>query len=233
MADTLLELHICLNLVHCHMTGAFYHYLYILSPCTFCQCAKLDKLGYLTCVRSVVDTSGTECVTETDSAVEFTKNVEHLIIILIEWVFIACHSHPCKKERAAARNDVHFSLITYKRFNRTFIYTGMDSHEINALFCVSTNDLEEVLSSYLKKILFKIADSIIHRNCTYHCRRLLNKCFTECVGLSVVTEIHDSLCAEFDRHIDLFHFHVIILHIAGNTKVYVDLCTHTCTDSLR
>ena len=98
MADTFLELHISLDLIHSHMTGTLDHYLNVLSPCAFSERTQFDELRDLTSISSVIDTTWTECITEADGDVEFAENIEHLIVVLIERVFVAGHHHPGEEE---------------------------------------------------------------------------------------------------------------------------------------
>ena len=232
VADTLLELHIRGYFVHSHVSGALDHDLYILSPCSLGEGAELDEFCYLTRIGSVVYTAGTERVTEADSYVEFAEYLEHVVVVLEEGVLIAGHHHPREEERTSAGNDVHFSLVTHESLNSAAVDTCVDSHEVHALLGVCANDLEEVLRCYLEEVLLKVADSVVHRNSTYHRGRLLNERLAEGIGLAVVAEVHDSLCTELDSHVNFIHFHVIVILIAGDTEVHVYLRSHAHTDTL-
>lgn len=98
VADPLLELHVCFDLVHSHVSGTLYHYLNIALPGTLGEVAQLDQLRDLTGVSCIVDTSGTESVTKADSYVVLIEDVQHLVVELVEGVFVSGHHHPCKKQ---------------------------------------------------------------------------------------------------------------------------------------
>ena len=232
VADSLLKLHIGFNLVHSHMAGAFYHYLNILCPSTLSQCAKLDKLGNLTCVGSVVDTARAQSVTERNGDIILAQYLKNIIIILIERILITRHHHPRKQQRAAAGYDIHLSGVASESFNGAAVDSRMDCHKIHALLGVRAYNTEEILGCDVKQILFKIADSVVHRNCAYHCGGFLNQRLSEGVGLAIVGKVHDSLCAEFQRHIHLLHLYVVILGVARNSEVYIDFRAQSAADSL-
>ena len=170
MTDTFLQFHIRFNFIHCHVSRAFYHDLYILFPCTFRQCTKLDQLRNLSCIGCVVNTAGAQRITKTDGNVIFGKNIQYFVIEFIEGIFPACHHHPCEKQRTAAGDDIHFSLVTHKCFYRTAVNTCVYRHKINALFGMGTNDFQKILRFDFKQVFFKISDRIIHRNSSDHSR---------------------------------------------------------------
>ena len=62
----------------------------------------------------------------------------------------------------------------------------MNGHKVHALLSMSAYNAEKVLSGYLKEVLFKVSDSVVHRNCAYHGRGLFNESLAEGVGLAIV-----------------------------------------------
>ena len=61
MAECFLNFHICGNLIHGHVAGAFNHDLYILRPCALCQLAKgnqLLNLRRIGCIRKAAGAAG-------------------------------------------------------------------------------------------------------------------------------------------------------------------------------
>ncbi len=98
VADALLELHVRFDLVHRHVAGSLDHYLNVLCPCAFGKSAELYKLADLSGVGAVVDTAGTERVSEADCNVKFSQDLKHVVVELIERVFVACHHHPRKQQ---------------------------------------------------------------------------------------------------------------------------------------
>ena len=143
--------------------------------------------------------------------------------MLIERVLVAGHHHPREQQGASSGYNVHLARVAAERLYCTAVYSGVDSHEVDAFLSVGAYDLEEVLSGYLKQILVKVADRVVHRNGAYHSRRTLDELLAESVGLAVVGKIHYCLRAELYRHVDLLHFHGVVLAVAGNAQVNVDL----------
>ena len=214
VADPLLEGHVGGDLVHGHVSGALHHYLDVALPGTLCKVAQLDQLRDLAGVSCVIDTAGTESVTKADRHVVLVEYVKDLIVELEEGIFVACHHHPRKKQRASTGNDVHFSSLSHEGLHCTAVDTGVDRHEVNALLSVSTDHLQEVLCGDLQQVLLQIADSVVHGDSADHCRRALDQLRAEGVGLAVIAQVHDSLSAEFVGKLHLLHLHIVVFSVA-------------------
>ena len=50
------------DFIHCHMSRAFYHDLYILFPCSFCQVAQFDQLADLGSIGAICGRAWTQCI---------------------------------------------------------------------------------------------------------------------------------------------------------------------------
>ena len=144
--------------------------------------------------------------------------------MLVERVLVPGHHHPREQQGAAAGYYVHLSRVAAERLDRTAVDAGMDCHEVHALFRMCADYFQEVLCGYLQQILVKVADGVVHGHGAYHRRGAFDKLFAESIGLAVVRQVHDGFCAELYRHIHLLHFHGVVLAVAGNTEVDVDLC---------
>ena len=201
-------------------------------PCAPGQVAELDQLRDLTGIGAVVDAARTQRVTEADRNVKLTQNRKNIVIVFVERIFVAGHHHPRKQQRAAAGNDVHFSALAPECFHGAAVDTGVNRHEIDAFLGMCADNPQKVLRGDLEQILFKIADRIIHRHRADHCGRFFDKRCPEGIGLAVIAEIHDRFRAEFQRHIDLFHFQIVVLRIAGNAEIDIDLGFQPHTDAL-
>ena len=153
--------------------------------------------------------------------------------MFIERIFVAGHHHPCKQQGTATGNNIHFSFVTHKGFNRSAVNAGMNRHEIHAFFRMGTDNPQEILGGDFQQILFQITDGIIHRNGTDHGRRFSDQFPTERVGLAVIAQVHNGFGTEFQSHVNLLHFNVIVFAVAGDTQIDIDFCPQTGTDSFR
>ena len=233
MADALFHLHIRCDLVHRHVAGTLDHDLHVLVPRTLRKVPKLDQLTDLTGVGGIVDAAGTERVTERDGHVVAAQDVQNIVVILEERVFVARHLHPREQQRAAARDDVHFSSLAHEGLDRASVDACVNGHEVHALLRVRLNDAEEVLRGDLEQILLKIADRVVHRHRADHGRRHIDELFAERVGLAVVGQIHNGFRAHVDGHAHLAQLHLIVLAVARNAEIDVDLDVGSVADRFR
>ena len=52
------------------------------------------------------------------------------------------------------------------------------------------------------------------------------------MGLAVVGQIHNGFRAHLHRHFDLVHFQLVVLRVAGNAEIHIDLGAQPVADTL-
>ena len=114
--DALLYLHVCGYLIQGHMTGTFHHDLYIMIPGTFGQFSQTDKLLDLTYIRCIGQTARTAGITERDGDIVFLTDVQDLVKMFIEGIFLTGHAHPGEDKASATADNVHFSFVVLDLF---------------------------------------------------------------------------------------------------------------------
>ena len=70
----------------------------------------------------------------------------------------------------AVANFLGISRTAYNKYESGVIKPVRKLEGLSLLFGVSADYFEEIFGGDLEKILFKIADSVIHGNCAYHSR---------------------------------------------------------------
>ena len=95
------------------------------------------------------------------------------------------------------------------------------------------NDLEEILCGDLEQVLFQIPDRVVHRYGADHRRRHVDQLLAEGVGLAVVGQIHNGFRAHVDGHAHLAQLHLIVLAVARNAEIDVDLDVGSVADRFR
>ena len=75
-------------------------------------------------------------------------------------------------------------------------------------------------------------DRVIHRHSADHDGAFVGQLLTEGLGIAVAREVHDGLCAHVDGAHDLLHLDVVVLAVAGDAEVDVDLGAEHGADAL-
>ena len=90
----------------------------------------------------------------------------------------------------------------------------MNGDEVHAFFGMGTYHFKEVLSADVGEVFLEISHGVIHGHSADHRGRFFDERAAEVVCLSVVRKVHDGFSAIFERHVDLFHFAIVIAHVA-------------------
>ena len=185
MAECFLNFHICGNLIHGHVAGAFNHDLYILRPCALCQLAKSNQLLNLRRIGCIRKAAGAASIPKAHGDIIFPTDIQNIIIMLIEGVFVSCHFHPCKHDGAAAGNNIHQTLILLKACRCCTIHAAMDGHKIYAVLCVHPHDIQPFLCCNLRQRLMIIHNGIINRHGADHGRAICRQLAAKASGIPV------------------------------------------------
>ena len=155
-----------------------------------------------------------------------------LVKVLVEGVLVAGHAHPRKHQRTAAADDVHLALVLADLLDGLAGDAAVQGDKVHAVLCVQTHHIDEVLCSQLCQIALVVDDRIVHRHGADHHRALVGQLLAEGLGVAVAGQVHDGFRAHIDGAHHLFHLHVVILAVAGNAQVHVDLGAQHGADAL-
>ena len=205
------------------MSRSFDHDLHILRPCALGELAEANKFLDLTDIRSVRKAPGAAGIAEGDGDVVLAADIEDLVKVLIEGIFLPRHAHPCKYEGPAARDDIHLALVLFDLLDGLARDPAVERHEIHAVLRVQTDDVDKVLCAQRRKIALIVDDAVIDGDGADHRGAFRGELAAEGLRIAVRREIHDRLRTHIDRSHHLLHFDVIILAVARNAKIDVDL----------
>ena len=146
-ADRLLDLHVCFDLVHRHVAGAFHHYLNVLCPCALSKLTESYELFDLAYIARVSKTARTASVAQWDRDVVLSADIEDLIVVFVERILVACHAHPREDQWAASWYDIHLSLMLLDLVDRVPCDAAVKSDKIDAVFSVKSYDIDKIFCS--------------------------------------------------------------------------------------
>ena len=232
-ADALLHLHIGGDLIQGHMAGAFHHDLHVVGPSPLGQLAQTDQLLDLADVGGVGQAAGAACVAQRDGHIVLFADVQNFIEVLVERVFVAGHAHPCEDQRAAAADDVHLPLVLADLVDGLAGDAAVEGDEVHAVLRVQTHHVDEVLRGQGGEVALVVDDRVIHRHGADHHRALVGQLLAEGLGVAVAGQVHNGLCAHVHGAHHLLHLDVVILAVAGDAEVDVDLGAQHAADALR
>ena len=104
--------------------------------------------------------------------------------MLIEWVLLSGHFHPCKDNGTAAGDDVGQAFHFFEALGGVFIDSYMDSQKINAVFCVHFRDLQPFFRCDFTQWLVVINHSVIDRHGSDDGRALGCQLAAELLGIA-------------------------------------------------
>ena len=231
--DALLYLHVCGYLIQGHMTGTFHHDLYIMIPGTFGQFSQTDKLLDLTYIRCIGQTARTAGITERDGDIVFLTDVQNLVEMFIEGIFLTGHAHPGEDKASATADNVHFSFVFLDLFNGFACDAAVQGNKIHAILRMKTDHIDKILGGQSSQIPLIVDHTVIDGNGSDHGRTFMCQLLTERLGVSMAGKIHDGLCTKLYSTHDLLHFDVVIFTVTGNAKVYIDLGAEHASHAFR
>ena len=223
VAQPLLQLHVCGDLIERHMPGAFHHHLHSGVPGAARQLANFDELGDLPGVRGIVAAAGTHGVPNGDAHIVLVQDGEHLVVVLVEGVLATGGLHPGEDEGAAAGHNVGKPPRLLERLDDPAVHAGVDGDEIDPVLGMGAHDLKKVLGRDGDERFFQVTDGVVHGHGADHSRRFLDERAAEGAGLAGVGKIHDGVGAQFQGHVHLLPFQSLIGQIARDAKVHVHL----------
>ena len=232
-ADALLHLHVGGDLIQGHMAGAFHHHLHIVRPCALGQLAQTYQLFDLAHVGGVSQTAGTAGIAQRDGHVMLGADLADLVKVLVEGVLVAGHAHPRKHQRTAAAHNVHLALVLADLLDGLAGNAAVQGNKVHTVLCVQAYHIDEVLCGQLSQIALVVDDRIVHRHSADHHRALVGQLLAEGLGVAVAGQVHNGLCAHVHGAHHLLHLDVVILAVAGDAQIDVDLGAQHAADALR
>ena len=215
------------------MTRTFHHDLNIVCPGPFCQLAQTDKLLDLAYISSIRQTSGTAGIPERNGHIVLFAYIQNLIIILIEGILLACHTHPGKYQTASAADNIHFTFMFFDLINSFSGNTAVQCDKIHTVLGVHTNHINKIFCRQCGQIPLVMNNTVINRYGTDHGRTFVGQLLTEWLCVSVAGKIHDGLCAHIYGAHDLFHLDIVVLAVSGHAQIHIDLGTKHAADAFR
>ena len=129
-----------------NVSGALYHDLYIVRPCALGQFTETDKLLDLADIRCVCKTSRAAGITQRDGHIVFLADIQNLIKIFIERIFLSGHAHPGKHQRAsAAADDIHFSFMLFDLIDGFSGDSAVKGDKIHAVLGMKADHIDKIL----------------------------------------------------------------------------------------
>ena len=232
-ADALLDFHVGGDLIQRHMAGAFDHDLHVVGPGALGQLAQTDQLLDLADVGGIGQAAGTAGVAQRDGHIVLLADVQDLIEVLVERVLVAGHAHPGKDQRAAAADDVHLPLVGADLLDGLAGDAAVQGDEVHAVLGVQADHIHEVLRRQGGEVALVVDDRVIHRHGADHDRALVGQLLAEGLGVAVAGQVHNGLCAHVHGAHHLLHLDVVILAVAGDAQIDVDLGAQHAADALR
>ena len=231
-ADALLHLHVGSHLIQGHMAGAFHHHLHVVCPCALGQLAQTHQLLDLAHIGGVSQTAGTAGIAQRDGHIVLGADLADLVKVLVEGVLVAGHAHPCKHQRAAAADNVHLALVLADLLDGLAGDAAVQGDKVHTVLCMQAHHIDEVLCGQLSQIALVVDDRIVHRHGADHHRALVGQLLAEGLGVAVARQVHNGFGTHVDGAHHLLHLHVVVLAVAGDTKVHVDLGAQHGADTL-
>ena len=222
-ADALLHLHIGGDLVQRHMARALHHDLDIVGPGAFGQLAQTHQLFDLADIGGVGQAAGAAGVAQRDGHIVLFADVQDLVKVLVERVLVAGHAHPGKHEGAAAADNVHLPLMLADLVNGLAGDAAVQGDKVHAVLRMQADHINEILCRQGGQVALVVDDRVIHGHRADHDRALVGQLLAERLGVAMAGKIHDGLGTHVDGAHHFLHLDVIILAVAGDTQVDVDL----------
>ena len=219
VADFLLTTDIHLDLIHRDVSGPFDHHLHVELPRALGELAERVELGELRLVARVVQASGPERIAERDGDVVLAKDVEDVIVMLVQRILFAMVHHPHRVQRAAAADDPRDATVDERQMLQQ--NPGVQRHVVDALASLMLDDFEEVVDRELLELL-PLQHRLIDRHRADRHRRRADDRLARDVDVLAGGEVHDGIGAVLHREQELVHLFIYRRGDGGVPDVRVD-----------
>ena len=184
-----------------------------LNPEGYLRFAQADKFLDLAHIARIRQAAGAAGIPQGYGHVIFPADVQDLVIVFIEGVFLPCHAHPGKHQGTAAGNNIHLPLVLFDLLNGLPGNPAVQGHKVHAVLRVQADHVNEVLRGQGSQVPLVVDHAVIHRHGTDHGGAFARKFSSERLGISMRGQVHDRLGAHVDRRHDFLHLDVIVLAV--------------------
>ena len=214
------------------MARALHHDLHVVCPGALGQLAQTHQLFDLADIGGIGQAAGAAGIAQRDGHVVLGADLTDLVKVLVEGVLVAGHAHPGEHQRAAAADDVHLPLVGADLVDGLAGDAAVQGDKVHAVLSVQAHHIDEILRGQGGKVALIVDDGIVHGHSADHHGALVGQLLAEGLGVAVAGQIHDGFRAHIDGTHHLFHLHVVILAVAGNAQVHVNLGAQHGADAL-
>ena len=157
-----LFLHVELDLIERHMSGALHHHLNIVLPGTTGEIAQRVEFCKLSCIGSIVRAAGTQRISQGERAVVTLEDLADVIKSGVKRILTVVIEHPLSQDPAATADDAgDASLHLGQVLNQQ---TRVDGLVINALLAVLLDDVEKIVLIQLFNRTMDALQRLVHGN---------------------------------------------------------------------
>src|SRR5579863_4268723 len=219
-----------LDLIHRHVARAFDHYLDIMVPGFFGEFTQHAKLGKLSGVAGVGQTSRAQTIAEGKANVVVFEDAANIFKTFVEEIFFFVKIHPLGHDRAAAADDSGDALAHQRdKFGKN---AGVDGHVIDALFGLLFDDFEHELWSEIFGTL-DARNRFVDRHCADGNGRSFDDGFADGGDVAAGGKVHDRVGSVVDGMVEFFELGGNLTGNCGITNVRVDFALEGNADAHR
>ena len=162
LADLLLNLDVVLDLVERDVARPLHHDLHVGVPAALDELPQDPKLGELGCVGRVSQAARPKRVAKRDGHVVGLENLQNLVEVGIEWVFLFMGDHPVGHETSAAGDDARDAAADERQVLAED--AAVDGHVVHPLDGLRLDYLEDALRRHLWRIPAHVGDGLVQRH---------------------------------------------------------------------
>ena len=236
VAQPLFELHVRCNLVERHVPRPFHHDLDAALPRAVDECAEVHEFRNLCTIRRIGKAAGTQTIAQTDRRIVLLANIENIIEVRVERIFLLIVEHPTRDEGATSAHDVHDTPLFAQIVHGLKRQTAMQCHKVCSILRLSLNRLQDVIRRHLDHgavSLDRRDRRLVERHRADHNRRMSNDAPPRLVDIVARREIHDGVRSRTHGFIELFQFRLNVRERARCTNVRIDLRAQSLADARR
>ena len=203
--------------------GTLHHHLDVVVPGPLGQLAQAHQLLYLAHVGGVGQAAGPAGVPQGDGHVVLFADVQNLVEVLVEGVFLPGHAHPGEHQAPAPGDNVHLPLVTADLVDGLAGDAAVEGDKVHPVLRVEAHHVDKVLGGEGAQVPLVVDDAVVHRHGADHGRALGHQLSPEGLGVPVGGQVHNGLGPQFDGAHHLLHLNIVVLAVPGDTQVHVDL----------
>ena len=150
----------------------------------------------------------------------------------VERIFLAGHAHPGEDEAAAAADDIHRPSAASDLLDGFARDATVERDEIDAVLGVQAYHVDEILSAERGEVAPIVDHGIVHGHGADHGGALAAQFAAEGLRVAVAGQVHDRFRAQGDGAHHFLHFHIVVLAVAADAEIDVDLGFEHAADAV-